>query len=433
MHLLFYNLLLSAVALPALPFVGLALLLRSRYRRGLAQRLGFLPFEVRQRLDGHTPLWLHAPSVGEILATRPFLSALKHTFPDKLLLLSGLTPTAYTTARTKIPEADAVMYFPLDHPLMTGRVLNQVRPLAFFFTETEMWPNCLSALIQRGVPTFLVSGRFSTRALTRYRLLRPLFLPLFQNLTLCCMQTRDDAERLIAAGVPRHRVIVTGNFKADGVKHGGDQGRTLLREAGLADRLLLIAASTHKGEEEIVLRAYRRLRAVISNLLLLLAPRHPQRFAEVEKMLERDGYRYRKRSQWSETLAADIEVFLLDTLGELSSFYPAAALAFVGGSLIKGPGGHSVIEPALSRVPVCFGPHMHNFAGIAEELQQEGGGVEVHDAEDFYQRTLPLLLNARTRQEAGQRAYEVIQRGQGAVACTLTAVVNAMQNVGLKM
>ncbi|MGH8010201.1 MAG: 3-deoxy-D-manno-octulosonic acid transferase, partial [Candidatus Binatia bacterium] len=376
MPLFFYNLLLSAIALPALPFAGLALLLRPRYRLGLGQRLGFLPAAVRQQLNGQRPLWLHAPSVGEMLAARPFLGALKRTFPHNPLLLSGLTPTAYTTAQTQIPEADAVMYFPLDHPFMTARVLNQVRPRAFFFTETEMWPNCLSALIRRGVPTFLVSGRFSTRALRRYRLLRPLFRPLFQNLTLCCMQTHDDAARLIAAGAPRERVLVTGNFKADGMKQGGDQGRALLREAGLADRLLLIAASTHKGEEAIVLQAYRTLRATIPNLLLLLAPRHPQRFAEVEKMLESDGYRYLKRSQWPGAQMGESEVFLLDTLGELSSFYPAAALAFIGGSLIKGPGGHSVIEPALAQVPVCFGPYMHNFAGIAEELQQEGGGIE---------------------------------------------------------
>lgn len=433
MHLLLYNLLLSAAVLPALPFAGLALLLRSRYRRGLAQRLGFLPVEVRQRLNGRASVWLHAPSVGEILAVRPFLGALKHAFPDKPLLLSALTPTAYATAQTSIPEADAVIYFPLDHPAMTERVLNQVQPFAFFFTETEMWPNCLSALIQRGVPTFLVSGRFSTRALRRYRFLRPLFLPLFQNLTLCCMQTRDDAERLIAAGAPRDRVVVTGNFKVDGIEQGGDQGKSLLREAGLADRLLFIAASTHKGEEAIILHAYRKLCATIPNLLVLLAPRHPQRFAEVEKMLESDGYRYLKRSQWSGAQAADSEVFLLDTLGELSSFYSAAALAFVGGSLIKGPGGHSVIEPALSRVPMCFGPYMHNFAGIAEELQQEGGGIEVRNGEDLCQRMLPLLLDARARQEAGRHAYEVIKRGQGAVERTLAAVLEAMKNEELRM
>ncbi len=422
-----YNLLLTALAIPALPFAGLALLARPRYRLGLAQRLGFLPDEVKQCVRDRQPLWLHAPSVGEILATRPFLRALKQTFPDKPLLLSMQTPTAYITAQTKIPEADAVLYFPLDHPLLIRRVLRQVRPAAFFFTETEMWPNCLLRLAREGVPTFLVSGRFSRHARARYRVLRPLFRPVFQNLTLCCMQTRDDAERLIEAGTPRERVIVTGNFKVDGVNERGGQGQAILQAAGLADRLLLIGASTHPGEETILLHTYRRLRTAVPNLLLLLAPRHPQRFTEVEEMLKMGGYRYVKRSQTAGAPITDAEVFLLDTLGELSSFYRTAALAFVGGSLVKGPGGHSVIEPALAQVPVCFGPYTRNFTTVVEELIRAGGGFEVRDGEAFYQQTLPLLTNADARQEAGRRAYAVIKRGQGAVERTLAAVLERLK------
>jgi 3-deoxy-D-manno-octulosonic-acid transferase len=425
--LLVYNLLLTALAIPALPFAGLALLARPRYRLGLTQRLGFLPDEVKQRVHHRQPLWLHAPSVGEMLATRPFLRALKQTFPDQPVLLSMQTPTAYSTAQTKIPEADAVMYFPLDHPLLIRRVLRQVKPAAFFFTETEMWPNCLFMLARAGVPTFLVSGRFSRRARARYRVLRLLFRPVFQNLTLCCMQTRDDAERLIEAGAPRERVMVTGNFKVDGVNEGGDQGQAILQTAGLADRLLLVGASTHPSEETVLLHVYRRLRTAVPNLLLLLAPRHPQRFTEVEAILKTGSYRYVKRSQPSETAVTDAEILLLDTLGELSSFYRTAALAFVGGSLVKGPGGHSVIEPALARVPVCFGPYTRNFTTVVEELTRAGGGFVVRNEEDFYQQALPLLTNAYARREAGRRAYEVIRRGQGAVERTLAAVLERLK------
>jgi 3-deoxy-D-manno-octulosonic-acid transferase len=431
--LFFYNLLLLVLAIPVLPFAGLALLVRPRYRLGLSQRLGFIPDEVKQHVHNRQSLWLHASSVGEVLATRPFLRALKQTFPDKPVLLSVQTPTAYATVQTKIAEADAVMYFPLDHPVLVRRVLHQVRPAAFFFTETEVWPNCLSTLAREGVPTFLVSGRFSRRARARYRLLRPFFRSIFQNLTLCCMQTRDDAERLIAAGTPRERVIVTGNFKMDGVNEGGDQGQAILQAAGLGGRLLLVGASTHPGEEAVLLQVYRRLRASVANLLLLLAPRHPQRFTEVEEILKTEGYCYVKRSQPPETPRADVEVFLLDTVGELSSFYRTAALVFVGGSLVKGPGGHSVIEPALARVPVCFGPFTRNFTTVVEELTRAGGGFEVHDEEDFYQQALPFLTNASMRQEAGRRAYEVIRRGQGAVERTLAVVLTAMQNVKCKM
>jgi 3-deoxy-D-manno-octulosonic-acid transferase len=242
------------------------------------------------------------------------------------------------------------------------------------------------------------------------------------------MQTRDDAERLIEAGTPRERVLVTGNFKMDVVNEGSAQGEAILQAAGLTGRPLLVGASTHAGEEEMLLQAYRRLQATVPNLLLLLAPRHPQRFDEVERLLKTSGYRYVKRSRVAETAAVDVEVLLLDTLGELSSLYRPAALVFVGGSLIKGPGGHSLIEPALAQVPVCFGPHVRNFATVAEELTRAGGGFEVRHADDFSHQALPFLTNSFARHEAGRRAYAVIKQGQGAVTRTLAAV---LENGGL--
>jgi 3-deoxy-D-manno-octulosonic-acid transferase len=421
-----YNLLLTTLAVPALPAAGLALLFRSRYRQGLTQRLGFLPQEVLHQVENARPLWVHAPSVGEILATRPFLQGLKHQFPRAPLLLSALTPTAYTAAREKIPEADAVLYFPLDHPFIINRVLRRIRPAAFFFTETEMWPNFLLTLARRKIPTFLVSGRFSSRALTRYRLLSPLFRPVFQSLARCCMQTSGDRERLIAAGACEEKVVVTGNFKLDAASAGNSQGLTLLQEAGLANRPLLIGASTHPGEEEFLLRIFRRLQASVPSVLLLLAPRHPQRFSEVERLLQQTGCRYVKRSQLS-AAAGDAEIFLLDTLGELASFYHGAAVTFVGGSLIKGPGGHSVVEPALARTPVCFGPYTWNFSTIVEQLLQAGGGFVVRTEEDCYRQLLPFFTDRRTSEEAGRRAYEVIQQGQGAVQRTLAVISEALQ------
>lgn len=420
-----YNLFLTTLAGPALPAFGLALLLRSRYRQGLAQRLGFLPHEVLRHVENARPLWVHAPSVGEIIATRPFLQGLKPQFPDVPLLLSVLTPTAYATAREKIPEADAVLYFPLDHPFIINRVLHDISPAAFFFTETEMWPNFLLTLAQREIPTFLISGRFSPRALTRYRLLSPLFRPVFQSLTRCCMQTTGDRERLIAAGAHEEKVVVTGNFKLDAASADHAQGLTVLQEAGLANRLLLIGASTHPGEEEFLLRIFRRLQASVPNVLLLLAPRHPQRFLEVERLLQQTGCRYTKRSQLP-AVSGDAEILLLDTLGELSSFYHGAAITFVGGSLVKGPGGHSVVEPALARTPVCFGPYTGNFSTIVEQLLQAGGGFVVRTEEDCYRQLLPFFTNPRMSEEAGQRAYEVMQQGQGAVRRTLAVVSEAL-------
>lgn len=427
MILFLYNLCLTIFALLVLPIAVLALLFRPRYRLGLQQRFGFLPPEVAERLGQQAPLWLHAPSVGEILATRPFLRALKQAFPGKPLLLSSLTPTAYATAREKIPEADMVIYFPLDHPFCVEKVLTQIKPAVFFFSETEMWPNFLSTLAKRGIPALLVSGRFSARALARYRCFSLLFTPILRKLTLCCMQTLTDADRIIAAGAVPERVVITGNFKADGTSEPGDKGRTILAEMGLADRLLLIGASTHAGEEALLLRAYRQLRATVPHLLLLLAPRHPQRFAKVETLLKTEGYIYQKRSQPPGAQTISIEVFLLDTLGELASFYPAAALTFVGGTFIKGPGGHSVIEPALAQVPVCVGPYTRNFTTVVEELIREGGGFVVRDEQSFCEKALPLLTDVQARQEAGRRALAVIRRSQGAVERTLVQVLAVLE------
>jgi 3-deoxy-D-manno-octulosonic-acid transferase len=235
------------------------------------------------------------------------------------------------------------------------------------------------------------------------------------------MQTQADADRLVSAGADPQRVVVTGNFKVDGVTAGTSQGQTILAEAGLADRPVLIGASTHTGEEEILLTAYRELQREVPRLLLILAPRHPQRFAEVERLIQMKGYRYSKRSQ--PVTSAGIEIFLLDTLGELASLYAAASLVFVGGSLIKGPGGHSVIEPALVQVAVCFGPHTHNFTTVVEELIREGGGFQVTDAESLVQTALPLLTNPPLREEAGNKAFAVIRRGQGAVERTIREIV----------
>lgn len=420
---IFYNLLLSALVIPALPFAGLALLVRPRYRLGLSQRLGFLPADALHNFRSERPLWVHAPSVGEILATRPFLQELKQAFPQTPLLLSVLTPTAYTTAYEKIPEADAVIYCPLDHPLIVSRVVQQVHPAMFFFTETEIWPNLLLTFARRGIPAFLVSGRFSARALARYRWASPLFRPVFQSITRCCMQTNADAQRLIDAGATPERVCVTGNFKVDGVHESNATGMTILAEAGLVGRPLLIGASTHPGEEIFLLRMAQRLRTDIPNLLLLLAPRHPQRFSEVEHLLQQHGCAYIKRSQPTATDSRPTEVFLLDTLGELASFYRAAAVTFVGGSLIKGPGGHSVVEPALARTPVCCGPYTWNFSTLVEQLVQAGGGVVIRTEDDGSQQLLPFFTDSRHAQEAGQRAYEVIKQQQGAVQRTMEAIL----------
>ena len=423
MSLAVYNVLLTALLVIAFPFAVIALILRPRYRIGLGQRLGRLPSDLIRLTRNTTPFWLHAPSVGELLATRPFLSALKERFPDTPLLVSVQTATAYQTATERCPEVDGVFYFPLDYPLLSRRVLKRIGPQAFFFTETELWPNMLVGLARQRIPTLLVSGRFSTRARRRYGLLSPIFRPVLRSITLCCMQTQEDAQRLIAAGADARRVQVTGNFKVDGVNASGDTGRAILAQAGFSDRPLLIGASTHDSEEALLLQAVRELRSTLPSLLLLLAPRHPERFAQVEALLQQQGWRYIKRSTGPAPAPPGTEVFLLDTLGELAGFYAAASLVFVGGSLIRGPGGHSMIEPALVGAPVCFGPYTHNFSSIVAELKKTRGGIEIDDARGLYEAALAVLTDSRLQQQTGARARKTIEQQQGAVERTLTVVL----------
>ena len=423
MSLAAYNVLLTVLIVIAFPFAVVTLVLRPRYRIGLGQRLGRLPSDVIQLTRDTAPFWLHAPSVGELLATRPFLYTLKKRFPDTPLVVSVQTTTAYQTAVERCPEADGVFYFPLDYPLVSHRVLKRIGPQMFFFTETEMWPNMLASLARQRIPAFLVSGRFSRRAQRRYGLLSPVFRPILQGITACCMQTREDARRLIAAGADAQRVQVTGNFKVDGVNAGEETGRAILTQTGLGERPLLIGASTHDSEEAVLLQAVRELRDDLPHLLLLLAPRHPERFSSVEALLQRQGWRYIKRSTCSVPAPSDTEVFFLDTLGELAGFYTAASLVFVGGSLVQGPGGHSMIEPALAGAPICFGPYTHNFSSIVTELKKVQGGIEIYDAPSLYDAALPLLTDANLRQKTGARARKTIEQQQGAVERTLNIVL----------
>lgn len=425
MSLFLYNLGLTLALLVAGPLALLVVGLHPRWRVGLDQRLGRLPASVVRLTRQARPLWLHAASVGELLATRPFLHALKARFPDRPLLVSVQTATARAAAARQCSDVDGVFLLPLDHPLLSRLVVRRLRPAAFFFTETELWPNVLASLARRGVPTLLVSGRFSTRAHRRAARLAPLFRSVTRTVTAFCMQTDADAERLIAAGAARGRVHVTGNFKVDGAQEGGAGGAALLDAHGLGGRPLLVGASTHAPEEAILLHAVERLRDRAPTTLLLLAPRHPQRFAAVETLIEDAGCRYVKRSTLPDTAPADTQVVLLDTLGELAAFHAAAALVFVGGSLVRGPGGHSVIEPALAGAPVCFGPHTHNFASAVATLVQAGGGIEVHDADSLCRAAAPLLTDARIRRETGARARAAMHGERGAVERTMDVALRS--------
>lgn len=410
-----YNLFLAlffVLSLPILPFV---LLSGKRFRKGILQRFGFYPRQIYEAVQGSRPIWIHAVSVGEVLSASQLAGQLKERFPGRKILVSTFTFTGNEIARQSA-AGDAVIFFPLDHPWIARRVLNVFDPSLLIFLETEIWPNFLRVAHRKGIPALLLSGRLSPRAFRRYSFFRFFFSGVVRQFTAAGMQTEEDAERLIRLGFDRQRVVVTGSLKhaVQGEEEGKDEevkkSDWLIR--GKGDRQVLVAGSTHRGEEEILLDVFLFLKTRFPSLLMVLAPRHPQRFYEVEKLLQRKKVGYEKKSQMNGREGGFADVIFLDTLGDLPAFYSVADIAFIGGSLVN-VGGHNLMEPARFRKPVLFGPYMTNFADIAKEMKRKGGGSEVHGREDLI-REISSLLTDRTKSEnMGRLAYSVVERHRG--------------------
>jgi 3-deoxy-D-manno-octulosonic-acid transferase len=404
-----YNTLATVVLLISLPFVPFLYVLGKRYHMGLRERLGFYAHEVKNAVKGSRPVWIHAASVGEILAATGLVEQIKHRFPSQRIVISAFTGTGYELARRTFPR-EAVIFFPLDHPWIVKRALLTFDPSLMVFLETEIWPNMLRAAHRRGAPTLLLSGRLSVRSCRKYLWLSWFFRDVLRNFTFLGMQTEDDADRAEQLGANPLRVAVTGNVKLAGSANGREPRKEALDCADVrnnaAGRRLLVAGSSHRGEEEILLDVYRRLKQRFSDFKMILAPRHPHRFAEVEQLLKASGLAFEKKSQANGQRFLLPDLFLLDTVGELATFYAFGDIAFVGGSLVD-VGGHNLLEPARVRRPILFGPYMANFAALAREMKKRGGAIEVRGAEDLVGAITELLNDANKRAAMGEAAYQV--------------------------
>ena len=411
-----YSLLLYA----ALPFVALSGALRRSPSGpgtpGWRERLGFGPS------GGGGGIWVHAASVGEVQAAAVLLEALQARDPPPDVTLSCGTATGYARARALLPGAD-VRYAPYDLPRAQRRWLSRLRPRLLVLIETELWPNLLHEARRVGVPTLIGSARVSERSARWYARLPGLLRgPLRTNVWVGA-QTPQDAARFRALGVPGERVSVMGNLKFDRTPAAQLQARgAALRARFAAARPLWTAGSTHAGEEAMVLQAHRQLCRDLPEALLVLAPRHPQRFEEVEAALAAGGWRYLRRSSTTVAAAASsgasepsCQVLLLDTLGELVDFYAAADVAFVGGSLVP-VGGHNLLEPASLGVPVLSGPHQFSSPDSARILGQSGALRIVRDARELAAAVARLLSDPAARRRQGDSARAAIEAHRGAVA-----------------
>ncbi len=417
-----YDSIFLIIALVYLPVY----LFRRKFHVGFKMRFGVLPSGLKL----NRPIWIHAVSVGEVMAVKNLIGELRAAYPEKHFFISTVTPTGNKIARSIAKENDFVAYFPLDLSFIVRRVVDRIQPSLFIVTETEIWPNLILCLYQKKIPIVLVNGRISDRSFKGYLNIKFLLKPILNRINLFCVQTKRDAERLFRLGVAEDRILITGNMKFDNtasldkkVSDSADKYRGLL---GMnPEDKLWVCGSTHPGEEEIILDVYKKLLSDFPLTKLLIAPRHPERAGQIEKAAAKSGFRSTFVSALPGKPCNCISkcVFILDVIGELVYFYNIANIVFVGGSLIK-KGGQNILEPASLGKPVITGPYMFNFHDIARLFQENKACLLGHNKEDLLAGIKDLLRNPDKCIQLGQRAKEIILQNQGATAKNLECISN---------
>jgi 3-deoxy-D-manno-octulosonic-acid transferase len=417
--------LLALVALS--PYFLYQALRHKKYVGSLGQRLGYLP--VSFNLDAEESIWLHAVSVGEVLAARPLIRDLRQRYPGLRLFLSTTTRAGQQLARQSVSDVDGVFYFPFDWTFTARRTLAIVKPRLFVMMETEIWPNLLRECRALGIKTILVNGRISYRSFPRYRLVRGFFRRVLADIDAFCVQGEETQRRLLELGADPSRIAVTGSLKFDALGPMPTPGRgpdRVLRFFRMSSgRPVLVAGSTLKGEEEAIIHAFNRVRTGGGNPLLVLAARHPERFAEVERLCRQEGLATVRRTALPIDAEPRADAVVLDTIGELAQLYQIATAVFVGGSLVPA-GGHNILEPALYGKPIIFGPHMENFAEIAEGFLANGAAVQVRHERELIEAVVALMNDPVRRARLGAAARALVEANRGAKDRTLAVITTLL-------
>ncbi|MFZ6817023.1 lipid IV(A) 3-deoxy-D-manno-octulosonic acid transferase [Undibacterium sp. Ji22W] len=412
----------------ALPFVILRLWLRGKqepgYRQHIAERLGWYPLS-RAQTKAQATIWVHAVSAGETRAAEPIVRALLKAYPEHRILLTHMTPTGRSTGQSLFANvADRVTqaFLPYDINWMIRRFLRHFSPTICILIETEVWPNLIAQCNAANIPVTLVNARLSERSLRKAQRLSALMLPAAQAIDYVAAQSGPDAERLLALGV--RNLCITGNMKFDVSPPPLMAERGAKLRAYFGERPVFICASTREGEEPLILEAFTQLK--LPRALLIITPRHPQRFDQVAAMLDQLQLRFVRRStldldQDELPIPADTQVFLGDSMGEMYMYYAASDLAFVGGSLVS-LGGHNLIEAFAMRRPVLTGPHTFNFSEITEQAIAAHCAQRASDAHDVMQRAQILLDDVATRNQMGAQAHAFFLQHQGATDRTMQAI-----------
>jgi len=423
---LFYNTIFSFLLIFAAPYFLLRSLFQKQFRKELIQRMGFLP-----TLSLKKPIWVHAASVGEVFCSIPLLKRIKKEFPHSEIVLTTITRTGNEAAKNQAIEADRVLFFPIDHPLTIKRMIERIQPSLLLIAETELWPNLLRSCGKKGVPIVLFNGRISEKSFRRYLFFKFFFEGCLKYISLFLMQTEEDRDRIVKMGASINKTRVSGNLKFD--QPSPSLSKEVMEEMARSlylrgNETLLIAGSTHSGEEEILLNLFRDLRRTDPHLVLLLAPRHLQRLEEVEQILKKESISWVRKTSLSMDQersgeeAKDLaEVILLDTMGELMNLYSLGTLVFIGGTLVP-IGGHNPIEPLFFKKCVLFGPHMFHFSEVSRHLIEAGAAIQVKGKEDLAFHVKRLLSDERAREEIGEKGYQFLQKHRGATERTFEEI-----------
>jgi 3-deoxy-D-manno-octulosonic-acid transferase len=408
---------------------------RGKYRENFWQRFGFYSKNLRQWLaqKKQPRCWIQAVSVGEVNVALLFIGILQRRFPNLRVVVTTTTSTGYTLAYERLPQEADLLYFPQDFPWCVGRAYRLIQPDFVVLIESELWPNHIWTGAQRGVPLFLVNARMSPRSQRGYRRVRWLSRRVFDQLALVCAQSHEDAANFIAAGVPPERVHMTGNMKYDvSMPHPDAQTVDpvqLLKQIDVSPaQPILVAGSTHPGEEEILFDMLTELRARFPRLFLVLVPRHVERTREVVDLAKRKQIKFILRSEIDSRLEQTgdpYDCLIVNSTGELKWFYKIATAIFVGKSLV-GHGGQNIVEAAASGHPVVFGPHMQNFRAIAREFVAHGACIQVSDADGLRRAIKELLEDPRRRQSIVDAAHHVIESNVGATARSVDLIAGAL-------
>ncbi|NLC52562.1 MAG: 3-deoxy-D-manno-octulosonic acid transferase [Firmicutes bacterium] len=409
-----YHLLLLLYFIAALPLLMFKVLTGKAVQ--VKEQFGFLPHTLLNDLKNRTVIWIHGVSVGETVAASPICAEIRKQFPQVTIVFSTVTSTGRIMAEKLIP-ADAFIYFPFDLPMVVKKVLAQIKPALVLIMETELWPNFIKTANQMGIKVILANGRISEKSFRRYLLLGPYFQEMLRKMDTLIMQSQKDVDYVLALGAEKKRVYNFGNTKYDVniPSHGRGGDRTFVETLQLGEASpILVVGSTHANEEELFIPVYQRLKAEFPDLVMVLAPRHPERVKEIESLYKKAGIPTIRRTELqNQNTQREAAVIFLDTIGELLSAYRLADLVFVGGSLVKF-GGHNILEPAVYGRTIFVGPYMDDYKDILSLFLNNDACIQVKDLNELEEKMLYYLKNKHEADVKGQNALKIVRSNQGA-------------------